>query len=155
MLVVLRHHDELLGIGCRKRAEEHRTGDAEHRRGDPDADRQGQRRCGREAGVPRQAADAEPQIAPKVVQPGPSPRIAALLPQPERIAESPVRGRARLVGRHPPIAELLLEECQMQLHFLVDVALDLPASNERPEPPSERAEHRHGCPPIRPCQPLQ
>ena len=52
-------------------------------------------------------------------------------------------------------AELLLEECQMQMHFLVDIAIDLPASNERPEPPSERAEHRHGCPPIRPFQPFQ
>ena len=87
VLVNLCHDNELLWIRHWKRAEEERVRDAEHRRGAVDTDRQRQRRRGCETRVSRQTAEAEPQIAPEVVQPPQSPRLTRRLANPSDVAE--------------------------------------------------------------------
>ena len=130
VLVALRHHDELLGIRRRKRAEEERVRDAEHHRGPPDPDRQHQRRRGGEARVPRQTAEAEPQIAPEVVQPPQSPRLTRRLANPSDVAEVLPRLASCLRGRAPSGDAFVRLLREMELDLVVELRFLAPP---RPE----------------------
>ncbi len=123
VLVALRHHNELLGVGGRERAEEERVRDAEHRRGAPDPDREGQRRRDGKAGVPGQAAESEPEIAPQVVEPRQAPLVTHRLDGRSQCAFLNPRGPCRPFRRGAPSSRVLGCQLEMQPELVLKIAV--------------------------------
>lgn len=117
---VMRDFDEPLGSRVGQRTQQHAVDDAEHRRGGPDAQRQGRHDDHGETRRTLQAPGRESHVAPEVLEAGGPPLLAHLLAHRLPPAESQQRLAARLFGSEPLPAELL----RLLLHVEADLVLE-------------------------------
>src|SRR3984885_12529229 len=107
-------------------------------------------RQNRDGAEPRRLAQrAHPvtHILRDMLEPIPAPGHAAFFTQVDRVAELSPRRRARILGRQPRGALLLLPQFHMQPHFLGELSVKLAPPHQHPQPPCHFAQPVHRATP--------
>ena len=150
MLVELRDGHELVGIGHGQRLKEHRVRHGGDRRGGSDADRQRQHRRRRETGLPRKAAQADPQIDPQVVEPRQAALVAQRLHGLGNAAQAHARHPRGLGSRVALRTKLLLGLLEMKAQLALEIVIGRVAPERAPQAMPALAKNGHRDLPVTP-----
>ena len=139
------HPDDARGIPEGQRTEEHRAGEAEHRRAGADPDRQRGDRDNREHGVPGEGPDGIAEVLHRGVDERNTAMIAVMLLDLFGAAEAQCRRAPGLGRRHAATQVLADQKIEMRRHLAVEVVVETARSEQRTETKRQlREPGRHG-----------
>ena len=141
--VGLPDHDQLVRALERNRREQDAVHHAEDGGVGADPEGQGDHRREREARVAPEAADGEGEIATDVLEPADAALLAQSLLPALDAAKVDVRPAPGLAGRKSPLDPLFGLHLQMEADLLVQLAVDRPARDQRPQAEAQGAEPAH------------
>ena len=144
VLVELRHDDELVRVGHGQRLEEQAVRHGGDGSGRPDADRQRPRRRRREPGPPGQAAHADAQIDPQVVEPRQAALVAQRVHRLGKTAQAHSRQPRRLRRGAALRVKLVLRLFEMEAQLALEIVVGRVAPERAPQttPPLAKDGHR-------------
>ena len=143
VLVELRHEDHLLRVGHRQRLKEQRVRHRGDRRRRPDTDRERQRRRCREPGAPGQAAHADAQVGPQVVEPRQAALVSQCLHRLGKAAEVRAR-KPRGLGRRVALpAKPLLRHLEVEAQLALEFPICRVTPERAPQTLQPFAKHSH------------
>ncbi len=150
MLVELRDGHELVRIGHGQGLKEHRVCHGGDRRGGSDADRQRQHRRRRESGLPRKAAQADPQVDPQVVEPWQAALVAQRLHRLGNAAQTRARQACGLRLGMALRPKLLLRFFEMEAQLPLEIVIGRVAPERTPQAMPALAKNGHRDLPVTP-----
>ena len=122
-----------------ERAQERRVDGAEDRRRRADAEGEDGNDWRAEAGARAQSPRRVAEVLAQVVEPFESPHVATPLLDARGASELPPCGESRGAGAHAAFFERGGAELEVQAHFLLELARQLVAPEEKPKAPQQRA----------------